>query len=659
MSLKKLFNAKYFYQNVKKSAAVLALFCGIIPILNTIIFLLQATSGNSFLVTLENISIFTCIGMFIFPFILSACLFDFIFKKKSVDFIGSMPIGKKTIFTTNMIGGSFILFSMLLITALLMLIASLFLPSVSIPLAMLFDYFILFFVGYLFCYAATTLAFSLCGNLITGLAVTLLLLFFIPFINNYIRLSMEPDFYEFYIKCEEESCIPKYFDCQNLEADCILHQQNQEYNFLVDNSSLRKKDYTLPYHYLSYVIGMNYTDDEVIIYNTKQVLTTLLFTMIYIVLGYYFFKKKKLEISETSFGNFNVHLFVKFLTLFPLCIFVYELISTDSIFLVLFIFILLIAYYFIFDLITRRKIEHLGKSIVAFFVSCFIIFNFCLVIDHFEKDSKTILKSNSIQKIELEANYMDYNFNVTIKDRDFIMHLLSLLTETSKGEDAYYGTNLKLYQNNKVYETTLMLPQKELTSLLESVSEYIDTDKNIISNAYAVELDSILVNKDEKDELIKLAKESLDSKNDVCKVSSYLSFYDYKNHQRRELYVPTCKSLELQKFVSNYDNKRVITSISNSRVNQIHVISEEDDMPYLLDHYLPVVSNFLKQYATEEIDLSKDVLKIFVNTYDGTIPYYTNRKDEFYELINTLREKAKDSEGYQNYMKSILGDEDE
>ena len=54
MSLMKLFNYKYFYQNLKKSASILALFIGIIPILNVIVFLLMASANpGGFLATLD------------------------------------------------------------------------------------------------------------------------------------------------------------------------------------------------------------------------------------------------------------------------------------------------------------------------------------------------------------------------------------------------------------------------------------------------------------------------------------------------------------------------------------------------------------------------------------------------------------------------------
>jgi ABC-type transport system involved in multi-copper enzyme maturation permease subunit len=151
MNLKKLFNYKYLFQNVKKSAQLLSIFVGLVPILNTIFLILKATStSGGYLASLEDISAFTIIGMYILPYILVACLFDFMFKKRSVDFIGSMPISKKSIFVTNMIGGGMIIVVMLLISTILMGMTSLIFPNIYLPFGMLVDYFLIFLVGYLF-----------------------------------------------------------------------------------------------------------------------------------------------------------------------------------------------------------------------------------------------------------------------------------------------------------------------------------------------------------------------------------------------------------------------------------------------------------------------------------------------------------------------------
>ena len=104
MSLTKLFNKNYFVQNILKSKAVIALVIGIVPILNAIFMLtLSVDTTTPVLADMRTISILNILGMYVLPLVLSLCLFGYVFKKKSVDFINSMPLTRKSIFITNSI----------------------------------------------------------------------------------------------------------------------------------------------------------------------------------------------------------------------------------------------------------------------------------------------------------------------------------------------------------------------------------------------------------------------------------------------------------------------------------------------------------------------------------------------------------------------------
>ena len=103
MNLMKLFNKNYLIQNIKKSKVVLSIFICLIPILNTIILTMILTNNTNHILSYKEISIINLIGIYILPIIISICLFNYIYKKKSVDFINSMPITRKSIFITNTI----------------------------------------------------------------------------------------------------------------------------------------------------------------------------------------------------------------------------------------------------------------------------------------------------------------------------------------------------------------------------------------------------------------------------------------------------------------------------------------------------------------------------------------------------------------------------
>ena len=138
MNLKRLFNWPYLRQNLKKSKGLLAIILGIIPILNLLIFIAINVLSNSEASTLSRISTVAILGLYTIPILLSMALFGFVFKRKSVDFMMSMPLERKTIFVTNTIGGIGLMIAMLLLNILLMGLVSLWVPAV--PGAMLFDY---------------------------------------------------------------------------------------------------------------------------------------------------------------------------------------------------------------------------------------------------------------------------------------------------------------------------------------------------------------------------------------------------------------------------------------------------------------------------------------------------------------------------------------
>ena len=104
MNLTALFNKNYLKQNIKKSKAILLLCVIAMPIINALILLLinNNIDHNYFMDTAFIINAVNFVGMYIIPEIIAICFFNYIFNKKSVDFIGSMPINRKSVYFTNL-----------------------------------------------------------------------------------------------------------------------------------------------------------------------------------------------------------------------------------------------------------------------------------------------------------------------------------------------------------------------------------------------------------------------------------------------------------------------------------------------------------------------------------------------------------------------------
>lgn len=280
MSLVKLFNRNYFYQNIKKSAPTLALFLGIFPLLNVVVFLLLANANaNGIVATLDNLSILLLVGMYIIPVVLATVLYSFMFKRKSIDFIGSMPISKRSIYITNTIGGSFLLFCVLFITIALTGIVSLFLNNVYLAFPLLIDLFFIFFVAYLFVYASVTLAFSLTGNMITGLVVTLLFLFFVPYVRYYKDSLVQYTGSLSYIQCTSESCKPVVYACEEYSSTCLDHKKSEEYQFhLYPNYGTKQN--LLPVFAIFGIFGMQQIE-QFVTFHFVQLGRTLAIALLY------------------------------------------------------------------------------------------------------------------------------------------------------------------------------------------------------------------------------------------------------------------------------------------------------------------------------------------------------------------------------------------
>ena len=139
MNLKVLFNFRYFKENIRKSKGLLAFFLGVVPIINIIILISILTLGGDTLVDFKSLSLSTYLGLYIIPIVLSISLFGFIFKKKSVDFVMSKPISRKSIFLTNTIGGILVLILFMLINTIIFGLFGLFFSKLTIPIALFSD----------------------------------------------------------------------------------------------------------------------------------------------------------------------------------------------------------------------------------------------------------------------------------------------------------------------------------------------------------------------------------------------------------------------------------------------------------------------------------------------------------------------------------------
>ena len=158
MNLKALFKFNYFKENIRKSKGLLAFLLGIIPIVNILYLTVILTTEGNILLDFNLLSFITYTGIFFIPLALSLNFFGFVFKKKSVDFIMSKPISRKSIFTTSTFGGILIILVFMLLNTFIFGLFNLIFENLTIPVALLFDYFLFWLISYIFIFTAINLA---------------------------------------------------------------------------------------------------------------------------------------------------------------------------------------------------------------------------------------------------------------------------------------------------------------------------------------------------------------------------------------------------------------------------------------------------------------------------------------------------------------------
>lgn len=665
MNLMKLFNNDYLLQNLKKSRTVLAIFIGLIPILNTILLIMILTSNSGNILTFGQISIINLIGIYILPIVISICLFNYIYKKKSVDFVNSMPISRKSIFVTNTILGIMIFAIMLLINVIFIYIVTT-IFNVPVPLMMLFDYFWFFLLVYIFIFSATNLAMTISGNAITQIVVTLLLLFLVPYATFYVdELYKSNTYYDVLLECNDESCNPDKYYCYD-DLDCAINKElNRFHNNLMP---ITKRNYTTPFG-LFYNVIMG----DITIINLVSVVKMVILSIIYIILGFILFLKRKMEVCETSFKNIHVHNLVKSLTLVPMVSIAYSILEDVELIFSIFVIVILLIYYFVYDLITKKNIQNIKLSCL-YFVITLISLTTVFSIAYNQETKTNIVKYSDIKEIAIDiSNYSGRSdtSKIYIKDQE----LINLMVKSMLNEESAYSEYITTYfktSNNREYKTNIRLTENaydEMLDLLSNNKEYVSYYKNIdLNEVYTVvQIGNQLYNKKEakpylelinntlKDlslkEFLELQQNYLYISNDYC-----IKLYTYKNHDIKEFSISAYIDYDLLNSIVNSNNKALKDSITPIIPENYYLYYENAYLvdTYNIDFYLIRSSKrelyeFMLKNVSDEVDMRKEYFSFGGQLNYNTYHFTTNKVDEIKDILSKKYEELKDTEDYKNY----------
>lgn len=659
MNLTNLFNLKFLKENIKRSRAVILLLIFLVPVINVIIYLMNATNSGSFMPSIFEIAPLSVVGMYIVPVLLSITLFSFIYKRKSSDFVMSFPVSKKQIFMSNTLGGIIIIIISNLVNYLLLLIATLLLTNVLLDYRMLFDIFFLWTISYIFVFTCTNIAVSVSSNRITTIVVTLLILFLVPFVHTFITSDSFKGIGHDNIStyCNNEICRPKNYECYDIS--CEINRKKDLYVYTYYNEIEENTNYTIPYALI--VEGLFGRDNYSI---NKSILKMSLLSIIYIIVGLLLFQRKKFEVVETSFKSERTHILVRSLTTIPiLCIYYIILkessLGTSDIFTIIFLFVLVFTYLIIYDLLTRKKVTNIFKSIAALIVVGTI------VIFTGEVSSRGVdqIDVNSIDKITFTDTDMSSTGGYT-NNKELINYIISIHIDNVKNETYYRNLDVRITVSKKTYEFMVSVTEKEYNYIMEVLSKdetYQKTSKKIKnSDVFAIKLegDGSYISKKDKlySEIIEAFKNS-DNKKNVSNSLFQVELYTYSDFTTNTIYFNLPEDTKLYQSILNRYNQMTKETLDNPDIEiysynygRIDEITNTIDEEYISSYQIgeTTLGKFIIEHLDETVDVNKpyNYIKFYTFTAGRDVNLFiTNRVDELEKIINDIKTAEELDEG--------------
>lgn len=603
MYLKKWFNFKYLYQNFKKSKSLLLfLLCGI-PFINLWLVGINLLSGV-YIIDFTSVSGVSSIIAFILPVILAFSLFGFVFKKNNVDFIMSMPISRRQIFASNILGGIMFIFIIILLNTIGFILLSLF-TKLFIPAGVIIDYFVYWLITYIFIFIVSSLAISLSGNIMGTIVVILLIIFLYPcftIINN----NIQSNFQDAYLICENEDCLPNSSYCNNNE--CLTNLENGKYYYSIGTKL--NTTFTTP---------LNYFNDR---YNLNSIIKTLILSVIYLVIAYYLFKYRKMENSEISFKNKYLYKVIKILAYIPITYLAY-LFYTSSSALLLIGIILCFAYYFIYDLIIKKEITNVLKTLCEMIIVSAIFIGGYYILEMIYSSNKNLINIPDEVVVSYYDQNLEYDYEIIVNDK-------SLINELIKTKDvSSWNGNYTVYFENKYYLSGGLSDE-----LVEKLDNYVK-EKNLLANyttdnilhiTSSINPGLVIPNTTKLKNMIVTYLQDYEKTEN--RVNNYITIYKYEDHQIKSISIDILKNLEILNYVKNFYNDSFLKNFGDTIGGDETILGEnfstfvnankKSFLKFLQEHkYDELTENIIILYSgLERFIINQSVLENFLMEYD-------------------------------------------
>ncbi len=683
MNLIKSFNFKFLKENMKKSKGAIALLLLVVPIFTLLVTVLVLNNYNVNVPSKMSFMPINFIGLYIIPVIMSFTLFGYVYKKKSVDFINSQPINRKTIFVTNTIGGIILITIIQFITAIILLLCGAFLPNLAIFPQMILDIFIMMWISYVFVFLATNLAMSVSGTFCTQIVLTMLILFLVPF------------------------CVDSFKGFENGKNYEMINGEH------IQNIYVHTDDYyTMPYQPFNSLF--TFKTDDFDYFSAKGMSRMAILGIVYYFIGLYLFKNRKMEHNEESFANEKIHILVKALTIFPMIILL-NIADGGKEFNIIALAII-ITYYFIYDFLVKRKLK-LKTSLIYLVLTLVVLQGICSTNEKLKESlSMPKLNSENIASVKIQSLYYnDYygeymNLNNTklgghIENKELINLILEsaykvyiengvkatekaeVIIEDGIATDTVVATsyangnetaNCRItfkMKNGKILSTSLYIYLEDLEKIMELLSKeekFMQNIKNAMIKNGVLSVNNYMFLKDEEKKLVEKEIETKVNTMNFKELTedtyytrkTYIQKYYYDNHKLQGISIPADITDEVLKIASKYMNIACVEKIKNEidRTYNYQVYNqgeningtENETSTYL--YYSDDITKFILENENESFDVTKPYLVINMEGWYN-LQFYTNKVDEITNIITKAQEYEKSLEYEKNDIFEIIDKE--
>lgn len=610
MNLTSWFNFKFLKENFKKSRAIILLCIFLLPILTFITNLIKISDSSDFIPNIYHLSYLFIVGLYIIPIVLSITLFSFVFKRKSCDFVMSFPITKRQIFMTNTVGGIGLILILNILNCLMLFLVSLISSNIFIPGRMIFDIFLLWTVAYIFVFVVSNIAISVSANKITSVVVVLLILFLIPFLHTFITVNGS-------LFNNRESGV--LYENRCINNDC----------YDINYNVVRDSNYTVPYLLISKV----FLNNNKLNYNVS-IIKTFVLSLIYIFVGLLLFDRKKFEIVETSFKSEKIHLFVKNLTVIPFLALGYLVFKESGFsfeYMTYYILLLaiIITYLIIYDLITRKRVLNVFKSLLYTLFS--LVFVILLGMTS-SLDNNKYLDVDNIKEITL-SDSKKLKKSGSTRDRELIKYIF----DNCKNYDVYEENTISVSTRDGsfTYYFDFTFDNSEYTYIVDKLNKDDYYKKSIDNSKPYVILDNLnnRVLRDSKLVNDIIMDYDLGYYDNGGNLLYGVDLYFYDNYSVNNLEVVVLDE-ELRHDLINYYNKETMEYLKSNNMYIYRVVVRDFDSGedyYLSGNNIQKLINVVMDKDLE-LDFDKSYVCIRLYTYDRVYKLIVNDFDLLDEM---------------------------